>query len=146
MSEVDKGMADKLEKTIPVQDGGSEAWTRYARMAPEEEQGVEAVLPSLRPANFAEYVGQEPIKENLQIACNAASKRGEALDHLLFHGPPGLGKTSLARIIARELGVGFKATSGPILERPGDLAAILTALSRRDILFIDEIHRLPRPV
>lgn len=106
----------------------------------------ESVLANLRPTAFSNYVGQEPIKHNLQIACGAAKQRGEALDHVLLHGPPGLGKTSLARIIATEMGVSFKGTSGPVIERPGDLAAILTGLSDREVLFIDEIHRLPRSV
>lgn len=109
---------------------------------PEEDR---AAL-SLRPSNFSEYVGQEIVKDNIKIACAAASRRGEALDHVLLHGPPGLGKTSLARLIAQDLGVGLKTTSGPAIERPGDLAAILTGLQARDVLFIDEIHRLPRVV
>jgi len=103
------------------------------------EQGV-------RPQSLAEYVGQERVKENLKVFIDAARERGEALDHCLFHGPPGLGKTTLAHIIAHELGVGIKATSGPAIERPGDLAAILTNLHERDVLFIDEIHRLNRIV
>lgn len=106
----------------------------------------DAALVSLRPSNFDEYVGQNHIRQNVRIACSAARRRGEALDHLLLHGPPGLGKTSLARIIAGELGVGFKGTSGPAIERPGDLAAILTGLQERDVLFIDEIHRLSRVI
>jgi Holliday junction DNA helicase RuvB len=109
----------------------------------EEE---EAIQISLRPSRFDDYVGQEHVRTNLQIACNACKRRGDALDHVLLHGPPGLGKTSLSRIIAGELGVGFKSTSGPAIERPGDLAAILTALSQHDVLFIDEIHRLSRVV
>jgi len=103
------------------------------------EQGV-------RPQSLSEYVGQERVKENLKVFIDAARERGEALDHCLFHGPPGLGKTTLAHIIAHELGVGIKATSGPAIERPGDLAAILTNLQERDVLFIDEIHRLNRIV
>jgi Holliday junction DNA helicase RuvB len=104
------------------------------------------LVVSLRPSKFDEYVGQDHVKDNLQIACNAAKRRGDAMDHVLLHGPPGLGKTSLARIVAGELGVGFKSTSGPAIERPGELAAILTTLSERDVLFIDEIHRLSRAI
>jgi Holliday junction DNA helicase RuvB len=97
---------------------------------------------NLRPRGFDEYVGQDQVKENLKVAIAAARARGDVLDHILFHGPPGLGKTSLAYIIAREMGVAIKATSGPVVERPGDLAALLTNLEEGDILFIDEIHRL----
>ncbi len=101
---------------------------------------------SLRPVRFEDFIGQDRIKENLRIYIDAARGRGEALDHVLFCGPPGLGKTTLAIIIAHELGVGIKTTSGPVLERAGDLAAILTNLQERDVLFIDEIHRLNRVV
>jgi Holliday junction DNA helicase RuvB len=101
---------------------------------------------SLRPKTLPEYIGQERIRENLLIAIGAAKKREETLDHVLLHGPPGLGKTTLAGVIANELGVGFKATSGPVIERPGDLAAMLSSLNDNDVLFIDEIHRLPRVV
>ena len=100
----------------------------------------------LRPGSLGEYIGQEKVKGSLQIAIAAAKDRGEPLDHVLLHGPPGLGKTSLARIIAGELGVAFKGTSGPVLEKPGDLAAILSSLNAGDVLFIDEIHRLNRVV
>jgi Holliday junction DNA helicase RuvB len=100
----------------------------------------------LRPLSFDDYVGQDRLKKNLRVFVDAARERNEALDHVLFHGPPGLGKTSMAHIIARELGVGIKATSGPVLERAGDIAAILTNLKPRDVLFIDEIHRLNRVV
>ena len=97
---------------------------------------------SLRPKNLREYIGQSKVKENIEISIAAARKRGEALDHVLLYGPPGLGKTTLASIIAHELSVDIKATSGPIIEKRGDLAAILTNLKANDILFIDEIHRL----
>ena len=96
---------------------------------------------NLRPQSFDEYIGQDQIKEELNIYIKAALMRKEALDHVLLHGPPGLGKTTLAYIISRELGVNLKITSGPAIERPGDLAAILTSLGFRDVLFIDEIHR-----
>ncbi|HWD08687.1 MAG TPA: Holliday junction branch migration DNA helicase RuvB, partial [Actinomycetota bacterium] len=101
---------------------------------------------SLRPRSLADFVGQAATKEHLSIILDAAKARGEAADHLLFAGSPGLGKTSLAHIVATELGVGFSVTSGPVLERAGDLAAILTNLEDRDVLFIDEIHRLARSV
>lgn len=100
----------------------------------------------LRPRTLREYVGQEKVKENLSVYIDAAKLRREALDHVLLYGPPGLGKTTLAAIIANELGVNFRITSGPALERPGDLAAMLTNLEEGDVLFIDEIHRLPRTV
>lgn len=102
--------------------------------------------PALRPRNLDEYVGQERIRENLRIYVRAALQRGEALDHVLLTGPPGLGKTSMAYIVAEELGVEVRTSSGPVVERKGDLAAILSSLQHRDVLFIDEIHRLPRGV
>ncbi len=104
-----------------------------------EEDAAEA---SLRPQTLADFVGQQSSRENLAIFIAATRARGDALDHVLLHGPPGLGKTTLAQIVARELGVGFRATSGPVIQRAGDLAAILTNLQPRDVLFIDEIHRL----
>jgi Holliday junction DNA helicase RuvB len=105
----------------------------------EEDLKYEA---NLRPRSFDEYVGQDQIKENLKVAIAAARGRKDVLDHILFHGPPGLGKTSLAYIIAREMGVNIKTTSGPVVEKPKDLAALLTNLEEGDILFIDEVHRL----
>jgi Holliday junction DNA helicase RuvB len=109
----------------------------------EEDQQWE---PTLRPKIWDEYIGQERIKENLKVFIEAAAARREPLDHVLFHGPPGLGKTTLAYLIATELQVGIRPTSGPVLERPGDVAAILTNLEDRDVLFIDEIHRMNRVV
>ncbi len=97
---------------------------------------------AIRPQVLGDFVGQRRVRENLRVFIDAAKARGEALDHVLFHGPPGLGKTTLAQIVARELGVGFRATSGPVIAKAGDLAALLTNLEPRDVLFIDEIHRL----
>lgn len=114
---------------------------RIIRAAPANAQ-EEAFERALRPRGLDEYVGQEKIREQLSIFIEAAKKRGEALDHVLLFGPPGLGKTTLSHIIAHELGVNLRQTSGPVLERPGDLAALLTNLEPRDVLFIDEIHRL----
>ena len=96
----------------------------------------------LRPLTFDDFAGQDQILENLKVFVQAANQRNEALDHTLFHGPPGLGKTTLANILANELQVGIKITSGPVLDKPGDLAGLLTNLEERDVLFIDEIHRL----
>jgi len=96
----------------------------------------------LRPRAIDDYIGQDRVRENLQVSITAATRRGEALDHVLLYGPPGLGKTTLAYVIANELGVPIRATSGPVLEKPGDLAGILTDLAEHDVLFIDEIHRM----
>jgi Holliday junction DNA helicase RuvB len=109
---------------------------------PAGSKDEEAVDRAIRPKRLADYVGQEQVKAQLEIFVQAAVKRGEALDHALIFGPPGLGKTTLANILASELGVNLRQTSGPVLERPGDLAALLTNLQPRDVLFIDEIHRL----
>ena len=108
-----------------------------------EDDQIENVL---RPKTMDDYVGQKKVKENLMVYISAAKKRGEALDHVLLYGPPGLGKTTLSAIIANEMGAGFKQTSGPAIEKPGDLASILTNLSENDVLFIDEIHRLNHSV
>ena len=108
-----------------------------------EEQIVEVTL---RPQNFNEYIGQDRLKKNIKLAIDAAKKRGEPIDHVLLYGPPGLGKTTMATVIANEMGAGLKITSGPAIERAGDLASILTNLADGDILFIDEIHRLSRAV
>ncbi|SVB87956.1 uncharacterized protein METZ01_LOCUS240810, partial [marine metagenome] len=101
---------------------------------------------SLRPKHILDFVGQTPIKENLDISIRAAKIRGESLDHILFYGPPGLGKTTLAHIVSEEMDVNIRVSSGPAIERAGDMAAILTSLQPGDILFIDEIHRLSRIV
>jgi holliday junction DNA helicase RuvB len=112
------------------------------RLVAPQPGGEDAAEAPIRPQSLDEFVGQRQLRDNLAIFIEAAKTRGEALDHVLFFGPPGLGKTTLAQIVARELGVGFRATSGPVIQRAGDLAALLTALQPRDILFIDEIHRL----
>ncbi len=109
----------------------------------EEDVSAESTL---RPQKMSEYIGQEKIKENLSVYIQAAKSRGECLDHALFYGPPGLGKTTLAGVIANEMGVNIKITSGPAIEKAGDLASILNGLQDNDVLFIDEIHRIPKPV
>lgn len=118
------------------------------RLVDQTEASLEEGLleTSLRPTALDEYVGQEQSKENLRILIEAARQRGDTIDHILFSGPPGLGKTTLAHIIALEMGVNFKSTSGPVIERPGDLAALLTNLKQGDVFFIDEIHRLPHVI
>jgi holliday junction DNA helicase RuvB len=115
-------------------------------ITPETTEDDLFIESTLRPKALEEYVGQEKAKTNLRVFIDAARKRGEALDHVLLYGPPGLGKTTLANIIACEMGVSIKSTSGPVIERPGDLAAILTNLEPHDVLFIDEIHRLSHVV
>src|SRR6478609_4736424 len=106
------------------------------------ERTAEDADAALRPKSLDEFVGQAGARDNLRVFINAAKSRGEALDHVLFFGPPGLGKTTLAQIVAKEMGVGFRATSGPVIAKSGDLAALLTNLEDGDVLFIDEIHRL----
>src|SRR5205807_6525992 len=117
----------------------SDAAPRLVAAEPNLEDAPEA---SIRPLALDEFVGQRQLRDNLRVFIEATKGRHEALDHVLFFGPPGLGKTTLAQIVARELGVGFRATSGPVIQRAGDLAALLTNLQPRDLLFIDEIHRL----
>lgn len=123
--------------------GGTEAERLISTQAGSDEGDFER---DLRPQTFSEYIGQERVKAQVALFVEAARRRGEALDHVLLDGPPGLGKTTLAAIIAREMGVNLRFTSGPAIERPGDMAAILTGLADRDVLFIDEIHRLSRTV
>lgn len=112
------------------------------RLITSDSFGEDIADAALRPQRLIDFVGQSQLRENLSVFVEAARKREEALDHVLFYGPPGLGKTTLAQIVARELGVGFRATSGPVISKAGDLAAILTNLQHNDVLFIDEIHRL----
>ena len=120
--------------------------TQRGPLARTQAPGDAAIEPTLRPRGLDEYFGQDAVKASLRIAIEAALARGEPLDHILIHGPPGLGKTTLAMIIASEMGVSIRITSGPAIERAGDLASVLTSLQPGDVLFIDEVHRLPRPV
>lgn len=113
-----------------------------ARLVSGAQAEVDAVEASIRPQRLDDFVGQRQARGNLSVFIQAAKARGEALDHVLLHGPPGLGKTTLAQIVSRELGSSFRATSGPVIAKAGDLAALLTNLQPRDVLFIDEIHRL----
>jgi Holliday junction DNA helicase RuvB len=126
-------MIDRIVNTTNVNDDDS----------PQDEQELENTL---RPRDFANYIGQQRLKQNLQLAIDAAKKRGEPLDHILLYGPPGLGKTTMASVIAHEMGAQIRITSGPAIERAGDLASLLTNLQDGDVLFIDEIHRLNRTV
>ena len=128
--------------SISFSDGGEieQGVTRTSMLPEDSGEG------SLRPRTLSEYIGQGKVKENLSVFIKAAKMRGEPLDHVLLHGPPGLGKTTLASVIANEMGVNMRVTSGPTIEKPGDLAALLTNLQENDILFVDEIHRLDRSV
>jgi len=119
---------------------------RIVNTSEPEEEGEAEIEVTLRPRDFANYIGQERLKQNIKLAIDAATKRGDPLDHILLHGPPGLGKTTMASVIAHEMNSQIRITSGPAIERPGDLASLLTNLQDGDILFIDEIHRLNRTV
>ena len=120
--------------------------TNNRLITPDNRAEDYEIEQTLRPQKIEEYIGQQKVKENLKIFIQAAKERGEALDHALFYGPPGLGKTTLAYIIAREMNVSIKTTSGPVIEHAGELSGILPNLSERDVLFFDEIHRLSRVV
>lgn len=141
---------NKLNKTILHPDEQEiDSWMRVQSESREQQPLLSdgtSHAPVLRPQTFDDYIGQPLLKSNLELACEAAHVRGESLDHVLLHGPPGLGKTSMAQLIASKMNTGFKTSAGPVIEKPGDLAAILSSLGSGDVLFIDEIHRLPRVV
>jgi Holliday junction DNA helicase RuvB len=137
---------ETVDRPSPEHPPASEPAQSERTIAPYRRPEEQAIELALRPQRLEEFIGQERVKENLRILIEAARARGEPLDHLLFYGPPGLGKTTLATVIAAEMGVPIRITSGPAIERAGDLAAILTNLRAGEILFIDEIHRLPRAV
>ncbi len=137
-----RGRECRDRATDPARLEGAGEVTDVSRIVTPERRADDVGDTALRPQKLSEFVGQAQARANLQIFIDAARKRKEALDHVLFVGPPGLGKTTLAQIVARELGVGFRATSGPVIAKAGDLAALLTNLEERDVLFIDEIHRL----
>ncbi len=137
---------DVPETPERARDDGSKAASHHAIVETSESIEDQIITVTLRPTRFDLYVGQHDVVENLKISIEAAKRRGEPLDHILLHGPPGLGKTTLANIIAREMEATFRQASGPTLDRPGDLVGILTNLERGDVLFIDEVHRLSRVV
>src|SRR5262245_55879014 len=135
-------VADKTGAQLDARREARQEQSMTDRIVSSVKRDADAFEVSIRPRSLAEFVGQEQARANLGVFIEAAKSRGDALDHVLFAGPPGLGKTTLAQIVAKELGVGFRATSGPVISKAGDLAALLTNLEERDVLFIDEIHRL----
>lgn len=139
-------MTEHIDSMHSEQLAGVTIQRFVAPQAQQSDESVEHNEPSLRPQNFSEYPGQDKVIENLRVYVAAAMRRGQPLDHVLLHGPPGLGKTTLARIIANELGVPFFQTSGPSIDKTGDLAGVLAGMEKGSVLFIDEIHRLPKAV
>jgi Holliday junction DNA helicase RuvB len=140
-------MSEVRKRLLGPADVAPDAPNEYERVVdPGDALEDEVYGASLRPRSFDEYVGQERVVDNLRIAIDAAKRRGEPLEHVLFYGPPGLGKTTLAGLVARELGANFRPTSGPTLEKPKDLVGILTSLEKGDVFFVDEVHRLGRVV